>query len=205
MGDPPDTPRLVTTRRTLHPVAAMRLIAAIDTRRGLATATGIPWRLPGDVNQFRQRTVTGPVLMGRATYDEFAAPLGRGRNYVLTGSPDPLRPGFVPVGDLGTFLAGHSEPDDLWVIGGAGIFAQTITWADTLHLTRVEGDFDCTKFFPSFESHFELTERSPEHRENGISYRFETWESQLAVGSGDRRGDDTTEGNPGGQASRPTR
>ena len=49
--------------------------AAIDSRRGIATDTGIPWKLPGDSEYFREKTANGLIVMGRATYDEFVAPL----------------------------------------------------------------------------------------------------------------------------------
>ena len=62
----------------------IRLIAAIDSRRGIATDSGIPWRLPGDTAYFHDKTATGLILMGWATYNEFAAPLHDRENFVLT-------------------------------------------------------------------------------------------------------------------------
>ena len=153
----------------------IRLIAAIDEKRGLSTDTGIPWRIPGDVAHFRQLTVNGTVLMGRSTYDEFAAPMPDRKNVVLTRSPDGIRAGFQRVEDLDSFLASQRGTERLWVIGGAAVYAQTIGHAEELYLTRVAGDFDCTKFFPPFEADFDLADGDEGHRENGIAYRFETW------------------------------
>jgi dihydrofolate reductase len=162
----------------------IRLIAAIDEKRGLSTDTGIPWRLPGDVAHFRQLTVNGTVLMGRTTYDEFAAPMPDRKNVVLTRSPDGLRPGFLGVTDLDSFLATQPDSEKLWVIGGAAVYAEAIGQAEELSLTRVEGDFNCTRFFPPFEADFDLVDRDEVHRENGIAYRFETW--RRAPGRGGR-------------------
>ncbi len=47
----------------------------MDTRRGIATDSGIPWELPGDTAHFHHKTATGVILMRWATYNEFAAPL----------------------------------------------------------------------------------------------------------------------------------
>ena len=66
----------------------IRLIAAIDDRRGIATDLGIPWKLPGDTAYFHDKTANGVILMGRATYEEFAAPLHDRENFVLTPRPD---------------------------------------------------------------------------------------------------------------------
>jgi dihydrofolate reductase len=37
----------------------IRLIAAIDSQRGIATDSGIPWKLPGDSAYFREKTAQG--------------------------------------------------------------------------------------------------------------------------------------------------
>jgi dihydrofolate reductase len=152
----------------------IRLIAAIDSRRGIATDAGIPWTLPGDSAYFRQKTLRGLIVMGRATYDEFATPLHDRENFVLSTTSTPLRKGFQVVASLNQLLAAHPG-EDVWVIGGALVYAETIGQADELLLTQVRGDFDCTKFFPPYRSTFALESTSEEHREGGVSYAFETW------------------------------
>jgi len=152
----------------------IRLIAAIDSRRGLATDTGIPWHLSGDVAYFRRCTEGGVLLMGRATYDEFAAPLEGRTSFVLTRDPASVGRGFVPVTDLAGFLDAHRR-EDLWVIGGAMLYGLTINRGEALLLTQVRGDFGCTKFFPPYEESFRLDHHSEDHEEGGVTYRFETW------------------------------
>jgi len=148
----------------------IRLIAAVDTARGIATSTGIPWRLPGDSAYFREQTKQGLIVMGSATYTEFAAPLHGRTNYVLTSRKGPLREGFEPVAGLDDL-----PPGDTWVIGGATVYAATVGRADDLYLTQVLADFHCTKFFPAYEDDFERTARSDEREEGGVAYRFEVW------------------------------
>jgi dihydrofolate reductase len=154
----------------------IRLIAAIDSQLGIATDSGIPWKLPGDSAYFRQKTKSGAIVMGRATYDEFASPLHERDNFVLTSASGPLRDGFQAVADL-TQLRAAVQDQDVWVIGGATVYSETIVAADELLLTQVLRDFDCTKFFPRYSDGFALSSRSEDHRENGVSYRFETWRS----------------------------
>jgi dihydrofolate reductase len=153
----------------------IRLIAAMDSRRGIATASGIPWHLPGDTAYFHEQTATGLILMGWATYNEFAAPLHGRKNFVLSGKPGVLRTGFQAVGSLDELSASHPD-EDVWVIGGAAVYAETISEADELLLTEVDGDFNCIKFFPTFTDQFRLRVRSDDREEEGITYRFETWQ-----------------------------
>jgi dihydrofolate reductase len=153
----------------------IRLIAAMDSNRGIATASGIPWKLSGDMAYFRQQTAQGLILMGRATYNEFAAPLHGRENFVLSTDPGPLRTGFQAVGSLDQLRASHPE-QEIWIIGGATVYAETISEAEELLITQVLGDFNCTKFFPNFTDAFRLTVRDDERQDGGVSYRFETWQ-----------------------------
>ena len=161
----------------------IRLIAAIDSRRGIATDAGIPWKLPGDTVYFHEKTLTGVIVMGWATYNEFAAPLHGRDNFVMTSRPDPLRTGFRSVGSLGQLANDHPD-EDIWVIGGATVYAETIGDADELLLTQVAGDFRCTMFFPPYDGAFRLAARGDDHREHDITYRFETWQRIQAEAQG---------------------
>jgi dihydrofolate reductase len=152
----------------------IRLIAAVDSQRGIADDSGIPWKLPGDTAYFRQKTATGLILMGRATYDEFAAPLHDRENYVLSTTTTPLRAGFEAVADLQQLGTAHPG-EDVWVIGGATVYQETIADAEELLLTQVLKDFHCTKFFPPYQAAYARKDHSPDHEEGGIGYRFETW------------------------------
>jgi dihydrofolate reductase len=152
----------------------IRLIAAMDSRRGIATDSGIPWKLPGDTAYFHDKTTTGLILMGWATYNEFAAPLHERDSFVLTAGPGSLRPGFRAIGSLDQLVTEHPD-EDVWVIGGAAVYAETITEADELLLTQVAGDFHCTKFFPPYQTDFQVATQSDDHQDGGTHYRFETW------------------------------
>jgi dihydrofolate reductase len=152
----------------------IRLIAAIDSKRGIATDSGIPWKLSGDSAYFRQKTESGVIVMGRATYDEFATPLHERENLVLTRGPRPLRAGFRAIADL-DLLRTEFLDEDVWVIGGATVYREAIAEASELLLTQVLEDFHCTKFFPPYVDLFGLHSRSDDHRENDVAYRFETW------------------------------
>jgi dihydrofolate reductase len=152
----------------------IRLLAAVDTERGIATDSGIPWTLPDDVTRFHDETRSGLILMGWMTYTEFAAPLHGRVNYVVSRTQEALRRGFRSIGNLGQLHAEHPR-EDIWVIGGAAVFEQTINQADELVLTQVLSDFHCTKFFPPFVDRFDVIERGPDLHRGTQAFRFETW------------------------------
>jgi len=159
----------------------IRAIAAIDDRLGLSTDTGIPWSVPADVAHFRNATAGVDVLMGFATYREFERPMPGRTNYVATRRGEALREGFLTVDDLDGFLTGGHD-GDLWIIGGAGLYAAALPATEELSLTRVAGDFGCTKFFPVFEDAFALVDDRPVAAQGDTpAVRFQTWRREGPV------------------------
>lgn len=152
----------------------IRLIAAMDTSRGIANDKGIPWTLPGDTAYFESQTTTGLIVMGWATYKEFSAPLHGRDNYVLTGDDSRLRSGFQPIATLDDLTKSHPD-EDVWVIGGAFVFTETINRAEELFITQVLADFHCTKFFPDYRTGFTRFQQGQDLEESGVHYRFEKW------------------------------
>ena len=159
----------------------IRLIAAIDTMRGIANEKGIPWDLPSDKKYYKEKIREKIVLMGKGTYETHSKPLGRA-NYVLTSHVEPLRAGFHAIGDIDTILRQNL---DIWVIGGSKIFELMLPYADELYITQVEGDFNCTKFFPSFGDNFVEVDKSKIHKENGTRFQYQIWKSKKLTTSSD--------------------
>lgn len=148
----------------------IRAIVAIDDRRGIAAHGAIPWSIPSDSRYFREQTEGGVVLMGAATYQEFDRPLPNRRNLVASRELITVREGFELIQDVDSFLA--QTKDDVWIIGGAGLYASTLKYCEELYLTHVSGDFDCDRFFPNYQQSYRLIERSLDQAENGHQYYF---------------------------------
>ena len=153
----------------------IKFIAALDSKQGLANENGIPWqgKLPTDVAYFREKTLHGTVMMGYGWYVEQKQPLPERRNIVASSKPEELRPGFERVDNATEFLKNFNG--DIWVGGGAGLFASTLELADELYLTLIDADFSCTKFFPEFKDKFELASQTEPQTENNINFRFTVW------------------------------
>ncbi len=156
----------------------IRLIAAIDQARGIAKAGQQPWHIPADEQYFREQTTKfgARVLMGRKTYEVIGRVLPLRTNYVLTHSRR-AGPGIIAVSDVDAFL--HTESEDIWVIGGAEVYRQTIALADELYLTLVQSDFACDQFFPPYESQFELISKGPVQKEDGLGFVYAIYRRQL--------------------------
>jgi dihydrofolate reductase len=154
----------------------IRCMAAIDQKRGIANDHGIPWqgKLPTDVKYYHDKIKTGILLMGYGFYTELSHPYPGGINYVATSKDEKLRDGFEPVPDARAFL--QKVEGDAWDLGGAALFASTIDLADELYLTKIEADFQCTKFFPEYEQNFTLVSQTPPQIENGLIFTFTVYQ-----------------------------
>lgn len=152
----------------------IRLIAAIDRKRGLAKHGILPWFIPKDEQYFTDQTKTkgGNVLTGGQTFRHtYHGPLKGRNNFILTRDSQPID-GVNVVNDLNKFLADFK--DDLWVAGGAKVFQQVIDagYADELYITHIDADFNCDQFFPDFETDFKPRTKSEWHEQNGFNFSY---------------------------------
>jgi dihydrofolate reductase len=154
----------------------IRLIAAIDRKRGIGKHGGIPWSIPEDEKFFTDQTKThgGHVLTGGATFRDtyHGGPLKNRHNYILTHDTKPIK-GATVVNDLAKFLK-EFEGKDLWVAGGSKVFEAVMqaSKADELYLTHIDADFSCDRFFPAYEDGFKLVEQSQPREQNGLHFTY---------------------------------
>lgn len=153
----------------------IRCVAAIDIKNGLADERGIPWqgKIPGDVRYYHKKIKGASTIMGFKMYQELSGPLVNSANYVASKRGNKLRDGFVLVPNATKFL--EQADEDIWILGGAGLFASTIHLVDELYITQLQADFSCTKFFPEFDRDFRLMHESDKRQENNITYTFQVW------------------------------
>ena len=104
--------------------------------RVIGAGGGIPWRIPGEQAAFKRRTMGSTVVMGRATWESLPRrPLPGRRNVVLTRDPSFVAEGAETAASIDEVL---KSDDDIWVIGGAGVYAAFLPRADLIVRTEVD-------------------------------------------------------------------
>lgn len=149
------------------------LVAALGHERAIGRNGQVPWHLPADQKHWRGLVRGHAVIMGSATYSGLGV-LDNSTNIVVSSQNINVPGGLVAHSLEKAFdLARQHDNQEIFVIGGAGIFAETIGLADKLHLTYVDIDVpDADRFFPDYENDFrELSSTEPAD-ENGLTYRF---------------------------------
>ncbi len=141
---------------------------------------GMPWYVPEDLAHFKEVTMGAPVVMGRRTWDSFPdrfRPLPGRTNIVVTRNPDWVADGAVRAGSLDEALAiaGRTDADTIWVIGGSELFARAIDRADVLEVTELALEVDGDTFAPD-RSGWRVVATDPDAdwhtSRTGIRYRF---------------------------------
>jgi dihydrofolate reductase len=139
-------------------------IAAMAQNRAIGAGNALPWNLPEDLKFFKESTRGKTLLMGRKTYASIGRPLPYRRTLVLSRSATPI-PGVEVIGGLDAIARLMPDGGELWICGGAEIYAQTLAWWDEVLLTRVKRTVEGDAFFPKFEHLMILSEVVREARE----------------------------------------
>lgn len=139
------------------PQPRLSLVVAQGRNRVIGAAGGLPWHLAGDMRHFRRVTLGKPVVMGRKTWASIGRPLPGRANLVVTRDTGFQAPGALVHSSLGAALAAgraialQSGADEVCVIGGAEIYAQTLPLADRLHVTDVDAAPEGDALFPEID------------------------------------------------------
>ena len=111
----------------------------------------LPWHLSADLKHFKAITMGKPLIMGRKTHESIGRPLPGRKNIVLTHSQEFKTEGCTVVYSLEEALIAAGEVDEVMIMGGSGIYDQSLASADRLYLTEVHADVNGDVYFPEFD------------------------------------------------------
>lgn len=132
------------------------LIGAMDQGRGIGKDNALPWagKIPRDMARFKELTTGKTVVMGRKTFASIGRVLPNRMNIVLTHDRDWHADGVWHVHSLKEALAeatNNGGSEEVFIIGGASLYAETLPIADRMYLTEIDGVFACDAFFPPYD------------------------------------------------------
>ena len=134
------------------------LIAALTQNNVIGRNNDLPWHLPDDMKYFMNTTKGHAVIMGRKNYDSLPTkfkPLKDRHNIVISANGDYKAAGATIVDSWKAALneaKKHTANDqEIFVIGGAQIYALALPIADRLYLTEIQTTLEGDTFFPSFD------------------------------------------------------
>lgn len=129
------------------------IIACMAQNRVIGRDGRTPWRFPADLRNFKQVTTGNIFVMGRKTFEETGA-LPRRKTVVLSKKQPPLnsdnRVAYVSSVDEAATMFGIWS--DVFIAGGAQVYAAYLGIADYMMLTYIHRDIEGDTFFPTFDA-----------------------------------------------------
>ena len=119
--------------------------------RVIGADNALPWRLPDDLKRFRRLTTGHPVIMGRKNHQSIGRPLPDRLNIVVTRDRSFRAPGCTVVHSIADAFAVAGTAAEVFVIGGADVYAQTLSAATRMYLTLVHAEISGDTHFPNFD------------------------------------------------------
>jgi dihydrofolate reductase len=158
----------------------LTIIAAVARNGVIGHDNQLPWRLPEDMKRFRDLTMGHAVVMGRKTWDSLPAkyrPLPGRRNIVVSRNPGFAAEGAEVADSIAGALKLAAEDPEIFVMGGADLYAQALPVADRLQLTEIDADCEGNVYFPPVDRfRWKEVERREGTGEGGLAYTFVTYE-----------------------------
>ncbi len=156
----------------------LHLIFARAANGVIGMAGTMPWHLPEDLAHFKRTTLGCPVIMGRKTWDSIPAkfrPLPGRLNVVVTRQRDWQATGASVAHSLPQATALCGNASDVWIMGGADIYAQALPLAETAVVTEINATFEGDAFAPQFGPEWVETTRDNHVSATGLHYSFVTF------------------------------
>ncbi len=172
---------------------ALVLVAAVADNGVIGRGGALPWRLKSDMQHFRGVTMGKPMVMGRKTYLSIGKPLVGRTNIVVSRDQTFAAPGVLVTQCLEAALAAargdalRRGAAEIAVIGGADIYAQTMSYADRLLITRVHLQPDGDTKFPAIDPNVWQEVERTEHRagpDDEAGFSVLAYQRRAAAGPG---------------------
>ncbi|MGB9883564.1 MAG: dihydrofolate reductase [Microgenomates group bacterium] len=166
------------------------IIAAIGKNRELGKDNKLLWQIKADMQRFKKLTEGHIVIMGRKTFQslpEKFRPLPKRVNIVITSQKNftifsrskkdslvyitsSLKEAIKKAQQL---VKEKKLPEEIFIIGGASVYAQAISLADKLYLTVIDKSYpQADVFFPDYQQFFKKIIYQEKKQENNLNFEF---------------------------------
>ncbi|MDP2760050.1 MAG: dihydrofolate reductase [Sideroxyarcus sp.] len=130
---------------------SLAIIVAMARNRTIGANNTLPWRCPEDLKHFKALTMGHHMIMGRKTFDSIGKPLPGRTTVVVTRDRGLKIEGCLIAHSLAEAIALCKGDDQIFIVGGADIYAQSLSLADTLYVTEIQREVTGDAHFPPFD------------------------------------------------------
>jgi dihydrofolate reductase len=159
-------------------MSKLSIIVAMAKNRTIGVNNTLPWRCPEDLKHFKTLTMGHHMIMGRKTFDSIGKPLPGRTTVVVTRNTDLEIAGCVIAHSLNDAIAACAGDEEIFIVGGAELYRQAVSVANTLYFTEILQDVEGDAHFPEFDySAWRETSREVRSQETPqqLEYHFVTY------------------------------
>ncbi|HEU0282950.1 MAG TPA: dihydrofolate reductase [Gallionella sp.] len=128
------------------------LIVAMAKNRTIGINNTLPWRCPEDLKHFKALTMGHHMIMGRKTFDSIGKPLPGRTTVVVSRNASLQIEGCIVVNSLQDAIAACAGDSEIFIVGGAELYAQALPLVHTLYITDIQQDVTGDAHFPAFDT-----------------------------------------------------
>lgn len=159
----------------------LSIIVAVNKNRGIGFENKLLYWLPNDLKRFKALTTGHTIIMGRKTFESLPkGALPNRRNIVLSRNLSATFEGAEHFSSLEEALRHCTEDEEVFIIGGATLYAEALPMADKLYLTEIDdNEKQADAFFPPIEDKIwqeKSRECHPTDEKHLYSYTFIDYE-----------------------------
>ncbi|MFT8321743.1 MAG: dihydrofolate reductase [Bacillus sp. (in: firmicutes)] len=161
------------------------LIVAMDINNVIGHKNELPWHLPEDLKYFKKVTTGHPIVMGRKTRESIGRNLPNRENVIITRNREFVCENCTILHSIEDLKAWSKTKtnEEIFIIGGAEIFKETVAIADKLYVTKIDAAYSGDTYFPAIDwSGWNIIseEKGLKDEKNNVDYTFFVYENKKA-------------------------
>jgi len=124
----------------------------MSRNRVIGANGAIPWHLPEELKRFKSVTMGHHIVMGRKTWESIGRRLPGRTTVIVSRQRGYSAPGAKIAHSLDAAVAACGDDSEIFVIGGAELYAQALPRANRLYLTTVDAEIPGDTAMPAFDA-----------------------------------------------------
>ncbi|MHA8106661.1 dihydrofolate reductase [Aquirufa sp. 5-AUSEE-100C1] len=158
----------------------LKILVAFDENRVIGKNNTLIWHLPADLKRFKALTTGHVIIMGRKTFESIGKPLPNRTTIVISRQADLQIEGAIITHSVEEAIlkAKSLTREDIFIVGGAEIYALSLPLADQILVTQLHDIFEGDAFFPEIPlDSWEVIEqeRGVTDEKNAYQYSYLTY------------------------------
>ena len=153
----------------------LKILVAFDENRVIGKNNTLIWHLPADLKRFKALTTGHVIIMGRKTFESIGKPLPNRTTIVISRQVDLQIEGAIIAHSVEEAIlkAKSLTREDIFIVGGAEIYALSLPLADQILVTQLHDIFEGDAFFPEIPlDTWEVSERERGVTDEKNAYQY---------------------------------